>query len=73
MKLYILIHERDTNSNWGSSAKPFIERTTAQDVMRKDYEETIKTWGFDETHQTEEYKAYCHNSKALARNSIWRN
>lgn len=68
MKLYILIHERDTNSNWGSSAKPFIERTTAQDVMRKDYEETIKTWGFDETHQTEEYKAYCHNSKALARN-----
>ncbi len=70
MKLYILIHERDTNSNWGSSAKPFIERTTAQDVMRKDYEETIKTWGFDETHQTEEYKAYCHNSKALARNGM---
>lgn len=76
MKLYILIHERDTDSNWGSSAKSFIDHTTAQDAMRKDYEAAIKTWGFDETSQTEEYKAYCHDDKALIRDGmdieIWR-
>ena len=76
MKLYILIHERDTDSNWGSSAKSFIDRAAAQDTMRHDYEDTIKTWGFDETRQTEEHKAYCHDDKALIRDGmdieIWR-
>lgn len=70
MKLYILIHERDTDSNWGSSAKPFIDRTAAQDVMRKGYEEAIRTWEFDETSQTEEYKAYCHDGEALVRDGM---
>ena len=67
MKLYILIHEQDTDSAWGSSAKPFIDRAAAQDTMRHDYEDTIKTWGFDETRQTEEHKAYCHDGEALVR------
>ena len=67
MKLYILIHEQDTDSAWGSSAKPFIDRVAAQDAMRHDYEDTIKTWGFDETSQTEEHKAYCHDGEALVR------
>ena len=42
MKLNILIHEQDTDSAWGSSAKPFIDRAAAQDTMRHDYEDTIK-------------------------------
>ena len=67
MKLYILIHEQDTDSAWGSSAKPFIDRTAAQDAMRRDYEDTLKTWEFDETNQTEEYNAYCHDGEALVR------
>ena len=67
MKLNILIHEQDTDSAWGSSAKPFIDRAAAQDAMRHDYEDTIKTWGFDETSQTEEHKAYCHDGEALVR------
>ena len=67
MKLYILIHEQDTDSTWGSSAKPFIDRAAAQDTMRQDYEDTVKRWGFDETSQTEEYKAYCHDGEALVR------
>ena len=67
MKLNILIHEQDTDSAWGSSAKPFIDRAAAQDTMRHDYEDTIKTWGFDETSQTEEHKAYCHDGEALVR------
>lgn len=29
---------------------------------------TVKRWGFDETSQTEEYKAYCHDGEALVRN-----
>ena len=76
MKLYILIHEQDTDSAWGSSAKPFIDRAAAQDMMRQDYEDTDKRWGFDETRQTEEYKAYCHDGEALVRDDtdieIWR-
>lgn len=55
MKLYILIHEQDTDSAWGASAKPFIDQSVAQDAMRRDYEDTIKTWGFDETSQPEEH------------------
>ena len=68
MKLYILIHAQDVDSTWGSSAKPFIDRTAAQVAMRQDYEDTVKRWGFDETSQTEEYKAYCHDGEALVRN-----
>ena len=41
MKLYILIHEQDTDSAWGSSAKPFIDRAAAQDMMRQDYEDNL--------------------------------
>lgn len=67
MKLNILIHEQDTDSAWGSSAKPFIDRTAAQDAMRQDYEDTLKAWKFDETNQTEEYNAYCHDGEALVR------
>ncbi len=67
MKLYILIHEQDTDSAWGSSAKPFIDRAAAQDAMRQDYEDTLKAWKFDETNQTEEYNAYCHDGEALVR------
>lgn len=77
MKLYILIHEKDTDSVWGSSAKPFIDQAAARDAMRQDYEDTIKAWGFDEASQPEEeYKAYCHDGEALVRNDtdieIWR-
>ena len=68
MKLYILIHEQDTDSSWGTSAKPFIDRAAAQDAMRQDYEDTIKRWGFDEAVQTEEHRSYCHDGGAMIRN-----
>lgn len=67
MKLYILIHEQDTDSAWGSSAKPFIDRAAARDTMRQDYEDTIKAWGFDEANQTEEHSSYCHDGEARVR------
>lgn len=67
MKLYILIHEQDTDSTWGATATPFIDRTAAQNAMRQDYAETIQTWGFDETRQTEEHRSYCHDGEALVR------
>ena len=64
-----MIHEQDTDSAWGSSAKPFIDRAAAQDAMRQDYEDTLKAWKFDETNQTEEYNAYCHDGEALVRDN----
>lgn len=44
MRLYILIHEQDTDSAWGSSAKPFIDRAAAQDTMRQDYEDNLRRY-----------------------------
>lgn len=67
MKLYILLHEQDADSAWGATATPFIDRPTAQDAMSQDYADTIRTWGFDGTLQTEEHRSYCHDGEALVR------
>lgn len=67
MKLFILIHEQDTNSAWGATATPFTDRTAAQDAMRQSHAEAIRTWGFDETRQTEEHRSYCHDGEAMVR------
>ena len=67
MKLYILIHEQDTDSAWGANAKPFIDRAAAQGAMRQDYEDTVKRWGFDAAIQTEEHRSYCHDDGAMVR------
>lgn len=67
MKLYILIHEQDTDSAWGADVKPFIDKAAANDAMRIAYEAVIKAWDFDAAIQTEEHECYCQEDKAVIR------
>ena len=67
MILFILIHEQDTDSAWGSSVLPFIDRSAAQDAMRQAHVATVKAWDFDETIQSEEHESYCNEDKAVIR------
>lgn len=45
MKIYNLICETDTSDGWGCKVYPFLDRQSAQDAMRKDWQETVKAWG----------------------------
>ena len=47
MKIYVLIHEQDTESAWGSHVSLFLNRDLAEATMRKCWEDTLKSWEFD--------------------------
>ena len=47
MKIYVLIHEQDTDSAWGSHVSLFLNRDLAEATMRKCWEDTLKSWEFD--------------------------
>lgn len=47
MKLFLLIHEQDTDAACGSSVDLFSTLEAAQAEMRKIYEKTIESWNFD--------------------------
>lgn len=47
MKIYVLIHEQDTDSTWGSHVSLFLNRDLAEATMRKCWEDTLKSWEFD--------------------------
>ena len=47
MKIYVLIHEQDTESAWGSHVSMFLNRDLAEATMRKCWEDTLKSWEFD--------------------------
>ena len=53
MKVYILIHEQDTDAAWGCSAELFLNRQKAQDTMQEGWNDTLKQWEFDTLEQTE--------------------
>lgn len=54
MKLFLLIHEQDTDAAWGSSVDLFSTLEAAQAEMRKIYEKTIESWNFDTENQTDD-------------------
>ena len=47
MKIYVLIHEQDTESAWGSHVSMFLNRDLAEASMRKCWEDALKSWEFD--------------------------
>ena len=47
MKIYVLIHEQDTDSAWGSHVSLFLNRDLAEASMRKCWEDALKSWEFD--------------------------
>lgn len=54
MKLFLLIHEQDTDAACGSSVDLFSTLEAAQAEMRKIYEKTIESWNFDTENQTDD-------------------
>ena len=47
MKIYVLIHEQDTEYAWGSHVSLFLNRDLAEATMRKCWKDTLKSWEFD--------------------------
>ena len=55
MKLFLLIHEQDTDAAWGSSVDLFSTLEAAQAKMKTVYEKTVESWDFDIENQTDDY------------------
>lgn len=55
MKLFLLIHEQDTDAAWGSSVDLFSTLEAAQAKMKTVYEKTVESWNFDIENQTDDY------------------
>lgn len=55
MKLFLLIHEQDTDAAWGSSVDLFSALEAAQAKMKTAYEKTVESWDFDIENQTDDY------------------
>lgn len=47
ISIYVLIHEQDTESAWGSHVSLFLNRDLAEASMRKCWEDALKSWEFD--------------------------
>lgn len=59
MKLFVLIHERDTDTEWGAAVSLFVGKEAAQEAMRASWKNTIRGWDFDVSIQTEECNCAC--------------
>lgn len=55
MKLFLLIHEQDTDAAWGSSVDLFSTLEVAQAKMKTAYEKTVESWDFDIENQTDDH------------------
>lgn len=67
MKLYLLIHEQDTDFAWGADVTPYTNRLVAQEAMYQAYKASIKAWTFDASVQTEEHECCFVDEKAVIR------
>ena len=67
MKVFLLIHEQDTDAAWGANVDPFISLEAAQAAMQKSYEDSIKSWDFVTTEQTDEHYSECLEKSAVLR------
>lgn len=68
MKIYLLIHEQDTDAAWGCDVKPFTDKQAAMDTMRKDWEDTIESSEFDTSAPiTDEHYNECDMEHAVIR------
>ena len=70
MKIYILLHEQDTDSSWGGSAAPYLDKESAQAAMRKELDETVKSWGYNSREHHDEDECSCSDNSAVLRDGI---
>lgn len=67
MKIYILVHEQDTDAAWGCNVKSFIDKQAAQDAMRSDWQVSVKSWEYDSHEHHDEDEAVCGETEAVLR------
>ncbi len=67
MKIFLLIHDEDTDTACCSDVKAFIDRQTARDTMQKEWNETVKNWMYDSKDHTGEDERECREDTAVIR------
>ena len=67
MKIYLLVHEQDTDAAWGCDVKTFLDKQAAQDAMHKSWEESVKSWEYDSHEHHDEDEATCNEANAVLR------
>lgn len=67
MKIYLLIHEQDTDAAWGCNVQPFTDKQAAQDAMCKDWEASMKDWEYNSHEHGDEDEAACGEVEAVLR------
>lgn len=67
MKIYILIHEQDTDAAWGCNVKPFTDKQAALDAMRADWQETVKDWDYTSKEHNSDDECECREDGAVIR------
>lgn len=67
MKIYVLIHEQDTESAWGSHVSLFLNKDLAEASMRKCWEDALKSWefGLDKEMYDDHCWEYNHDNAAV--------
>lgn len=67
MKVYILVHEQDTDAAWGCNVKPFTDKQAALDAMRADWQESVKDWECDAKEHSNDDECECGEATAVIR------
>lgn len=67
MKIYILVHEQDTDAAWGCDVKSFTDKQAALDAMRADWQESVKDWEYDAKEHGDDDECECGEATAVIR------
>ena len=67
MKIYLLIHEQDTDDACNHDVRPFTEMQAAADAMRNGWAETAAAWEYAAREHDGEDECKCHEDAAVIR------
>ena len=67
MKIFLLIHEQDTDAAWGCDVKSFLSHDDALATMQADWEKTVKAWEYEDHEHHDEDGIACGNDNAVIR------
>lgn len=67
MKIYLLIHEQDTDTDWGCDVKLFADKQAALDAMRQEWEKTAALWEYDSREHGCDDECECRGNTAVIR------
>lgn len=67
MKIYLVIHEQDTDAACGCDVKTFLRWDEALAALQSGWEDTAKAWHYDEHEHHGEDECLCDNDHAVIR------